>query len=95
MWVSDAELTNSLALPREPSGTEWWLIGAEIKEDTDQLGLWVQIESIQDLEQTRDLVRESSVKRTGLTLLPWSIIRRAQLHEIRPPAEEFGFRQRW
>src|SRR5262245_9462080 len=62
------------------SGSPYWVLGGTIEGQTSQLGLWLQVSTIQDA-QGAELSMPDNM---GMLLLPWSVVRRAILREKKP-----------
>ena len=71
----------TLGPPRsDSSASPYWVFGGTIEGQTSQLGLWLQISTIQDAKGTELSMPDNM----GLLLLPWSAVRRAILREKKP-----------
>ena len=71
----------TLGPPRSESGfSPYWVLGGTIEGQTSQLGLWLQISTIQDAKGTELSMPDNM----GLLLLPWNVVRRAILREKKP-----------
>ena len=71
----------TLGPPRSDSGVNpYWVLGGTIEGQTSQLGLWLQVSTIQDAKGVELAMPDNM----GLLLLPWNVVRRAILREKKP-----------
>ena len=71
----------TLTLPRsDGGGNPYWVLGGTIEGQTSQLGLWLQVSTIQDAKGAELAMPDNM----GLLLLPWKVVRRAILRDKKP-----------